>query len=369
MIYIPVDHLKNGMILAQNVNTEIGGNPLLTKGQVLKDSYINRLKHFNITGVYIESSSSNDIELVQMIDEKLKTKALLQLKSAFKDFSNTGKLMTSTIRSLMEIAQRLVDNILSNKEVLINLIDLKGYDDYTYQHSLCVAAIAVSIGNKMNLNKTMLEQLALSGLLHDIGKMSVPKTILNKPGKLTDEEFEIIKQHPETAVKQLKKNKMIPTVVLQGIQSHHERIDGTGYLKRLSGDSVPLFGRILAISDVYDALTSNRPYRKAGFPNEAIEYMMAKAFLHFDYDVLTTFLKVVVVYPAGMLVTLSNGNKAIVVKNNEENTLRPIVRLIHNNETEYTDIDLLHNQEYWNITIVGMGYDTDSTEFCSIEDM
>ncbi|MPM29739.1 Cyclic di-GMP phosphodiesterase [bioreactor metagenome] len=369
MIYIPVGHLKDGMILAQNVNTEVGGNPLLAKGQVLKEIYINRLKYFNITGVYIESSFSNDVEMIPMIDEKLKTEALLQLKSTFNDLANTGKLMVSTIQSLKDIAYRLVDSILSNEEVLINLIDLKGYDDYTYQHSLCVTIIAVSLGNKMDLNKSILKQLALSGLLHDLGKMSVPKTILNKPGKLTDEEFEIIKQHPETAVKLLEKTRLISTMALQGIQSHHERFDGNGYSRGLSGDNIPLFGRILAVADVYDALTSNRPYRKAGLPNEVIEYMMGNAYIHFDYEVLKAFLKSVVAYPAGMLVTLSDGKKAMIVKNNEENTLRPIVRLINNNETEYTDIDLLHNEEYWNITIVGMGYDDDSTDFCSVSDM
>jgi len=369
MIYIPVNHLKDGMILAQNVNTEIGGNPLLAKGQVLKEIYINRLKTFNITGVYVESTFSNDVEIVPIIDEKLKNKALLELKSTFNDFASTGKLMVSRIQSLMGIAYRLVDSILTNEEVLINLIDLKGYDDYTYQHSLCVAIIAVYIGNKMNLNESTLKQLALSGLLHDLGKMSVPLTILNKPGKLTDEEFEIIKQHPDTAVKLLEKTKMIPTVVLQGIQSHHERFDGNGYMRRLSGEDIPYFGRILAIADVYDALTSNRPYRKAGFPNEVIEYMMGNAFVQFDYEILKVFLKSVAAYPTGMLVTLSNGKKAMVVKNNEENTLRPIVRLVQNNEAEYMDIDLLHDQEYWNITIVGMGYDDDSKDFCAISDM
>lgn len=368
MIFIPVDHLKDGMILAQNVITEIGGSPLLAKGQILKEIYINRFKHFNITGVYIESPFSNDIEITPIIEEKLKTNALLQLKNTFSDFANTEKLMAPSIQSLMGISDRLVDSILANEEILINLNDLKGYDDYTYQHSLCVAIIAVSIGNNMGLDKWMLRQLALSGLFHDMGKMSVPKSILNKPSKLTDEEFEIIKQHPETAYKQLKKMKMIPQMALQGIRSHHERFDGSGYLGKLSREDIPLFGRILAVADVYDALTSNRPYRKACLPNEVVEYMMGNANVQFDYDVLKAFLKSIVAYPAGMLVTLSNGKKAMVLKNNEGNTLRPIVRLINNKETEYTDIDLLNNEEYRNITIVGMGYD-DTIDFCAISDM
>lgn len=368
MIFVPVDHLKDGMILAQNVLIEIGGNPLLAKGQILKRVYIDRFKYFNITGVYIESSFSNDVEIVPVVEEKLKQNALLQLKTTFTHFANTEKLMAPSIQSLMKISDRLVDSILANEEVLINLNDLKGYDDYTYQHSLCVAIIAVSIGNHMGLNKWMLRQLALSGLFHDIGKMSVPKSILNKPGKLTDEEFAIIKQHPETAFQQLKKAEIISTMALQGIRSHHERFDGSGYLEKLSSEDIPLFGRILAVADVYDALTSNRPYREACLPNEVVEFMMGNANVQFDYDVLKALLKSIVAYPAGMLVTLSNGQKAMVVKNNEENTLRPIVRLINNKETEHTDIDLLHNQEYRNITIVGMGYD-DTIDFCAISDI
>lgn len=360
MVYIPVDYLKNGMIVARDVHTAIGGNPLLAKGQIIKDTYIHKLRHFNINGVYIESAFSSDVQMIPMIDEKLKTESLIQLKSAFKDFNNTGKILASSIKALMEVAQALVDNILTNDEILINLIDLKGYDDYTYQHSLSVAIISVSIGTKMGLSKSVLVQLALSGLLHDLGKLSVPKAILNKPDRLTDKEYQIIKQHPETAVKQLERNRMIPATVIQGILSHHERYDGNGYPKKLSGNSIPLFGRILAIADVFDALTSNRPYRKAVFANEAIEYMMGSALILFDYEVLNAFLKVVVAYQVGMIVTLSNGDKAIVVKNNEENTLRPVVRLIQNNEMESTDIDLLSNQDYLNVTIVGMGYDDES---------
>ena len=368
MIYIPVDLLKNGMVLAQDVYTTIGGNPLLAKGQLIKDTYISKLKTFNISGVYIEGSFSIDVQMIPMIDEELKTRSLVQLKSAFKDFAINGKVMVSSIKLLMEIAHALVDDILTKEEILINLIDLKGYDDYTYQHSLSVAIIAVSIGSKMGLSKSVLVELALSGLLHDLGKLSVPIAILNKPDKLTSKEYDIIKLHPEKAVKQLERNKMIPRNAIQGIITHHERIDGNGYPKGLSGNSIPLFGRILAIADVFDALTSNRPYREAAFPNDAIEYMMANASVQFDYEILKAFLKAVVAYPVGMLVALSNGDKALVVKNNEENTLRPIVRLIDNGETQHTDIDLMNNQEYRNITIVGMGYGDDIKDLCLFGD-
>jgi putative nucleotidyltransferase with HDIG domain len=367
MIYIPVDYLKDGMILAQDVDTEIGVSPLLAKGQVLKEKFINRFRYFNITGVYIESSFSSEIQVEPIIGGKLKAKVLTQLKGTFKDFGNTGKLMAPSIQSLMKVSDNLVDSLLSNKEVLINLVGLKGYDDYTYQHSFCVAIIAVSIGNNMGLDKMMLKQLALSGLFHDIGKMSVPKEILNKTGKLTDEEFEVIKQHPETAFKQLRKTNLIPDIALRGIRSHHERFDGSGYLKNLSGEGIPLLGRILAVADVYDALTSNRPYRKACLSHEVIEYMMGNANIQFDYEVLTAFLKSVVAYPAGMLVTLSNGKKAMVIENNRENTLRPVVRLIQDNKVDYTDIDLLNDPEYRNITILGMGYD-DSIDFVAISE-
>ena len=366
MLFIPVRHLQEGMVLAQDIYFEVGGIPLLTRGQVIKEGYITKLQSLDIMGVYIESKISNDIKVNSMIDDKLKREALMTVKCIFEDFSRTNKLAIETVSSILDIAEKLVIDVLSNEEILINLIDLKGFDDYTYQHSLCVAIIAITLGIKMGFNESKLNDLAISGLMHDIGKMSISKEILNKPSRLTEEEFEIMKKHPENAVLLLESLKMFPTVILQGIESHHEKYDGTGYPKQLKGENIPLFGRILAVADVYDALTSDRPYRKASFPNEVIEFMMGNTDVHFDREVLSAFLKSVAAYPAGMLVSLSSGQTAIVIKNNAENTLRPIVRVFHEDGSGHIDMDLLHDQQYYNLTIIGMGYSDDTVDYSAI---
>lgn len=367
MIFIPVNYLREGMVLAQDVSIEVGGNPLLTRGQVLKDSYIRKLIALNIMGVYIESQISADIHVTGIIDNKLKKEALTTVKHVFEDFYSTNKLNLSEVLSIRDIAERLVMDILSHNEILINLIDLKGYDDYTYKHSLCVAIIAITVGVKLGLDEKHLNMLAMGGLLHDVGKMVISKEILNKPGRLSTEEYEAMKKHPVAAVRMLQNNPYIPESVLKAIESHHEKYDGTGYPSQLKGERIPYLGRILAVADVYDALTSERPYRKPCFPNEAIEYMMGNAFVHFDYDVLEAFLRSVAAYPAGMLVVLSSGQMALVVKNNPENTLRPIVRLVDSEASGEDDIDLLHDLQYHNVTIIGTGYQKDTMNYNTLQ--
>lgn len=363
MLFIPVQNLQEGMVLAQDIHFEISTFSLLTKGQSLRDIHIRKLHEMNIIGVYIESSISEDIEINCIIDEKIKSETLITVKRTFEDLAKGNRLSTASVRHIMDIAEKLVLSILANDEILINLIDLKGYDDYTYQHSLCVSIIAIIVGIRLGFNLEKLNLLAISGLLHDLGKMTVPKEILNKRGKLTEEEFEIMKKHPMGGVKYLEKLNMLSEITLKGIESHHEKFDGTGYPKKLVGEQIPLFGRILAVADVYDALTSDRPYRKASFPNEVIEYMMANADVHFDQEILEAFLKSVAAYPVGMLVRLSSGQTALVVKNNEENTLRPVVRIVGADGVEGADIDLQYDAQYHSLTITGTGYGDDDIDY------
>ena len=241
---------------------------------------------------------------------------------------------------------------------MLNMIDLRTYDDCTYKHSLRVALISVYMGVVMELNNVDLFQLALSGVLHDIGKMSISKDILNKQGKLTDTEFEEIKKHPSEGVALAESLYHCQPQVLSGIMCHHEKYDGTGYPNGLKGCAIPLFGRIIALADVYDALTSVRPYRKPCFPNEAIEYIMGSAEQQFDLALIKEFLKVVAAYPDGTIVRLSNGEEAVVIKNHTGNMMRPTVRLLRTAKT----IDLYNDTSAYNITIESMGYDENTVQ-------
>lgn len=361
MLYITNKYLKPGMILAKDIQlykSSSFNTPLLTKGQVLNNSYINKIAYHNIEGAYIESEAFSDINVESYIDDKIKAEALEQIKDVYYEFKmSSGKLNASSIKQISSIVDNLITDLLYKDDLTYNVIDFKNYDSYTFQHCLNVATLSISTGISIGLSEPRLHDLAMAGLLHDIGKMSIPVKILNKPGQLNNEEYDIIKTHPENATHQLRN--LVPNDVLRAIESHHEKLDGTGYPYNRKSDNIHYYAKILAVCDVYDALTSDRPYRKASFPNEVIEYIMACADTHFDYDILNHFIRVIVAYPIGTFVKLSDHRLAVVVKNYSENIMRPLVRIINYDGTVGDDIDLLYDKQYMNITIVDMGYDYD----------
>lgn len=359
MIYITRKHIKPGMILAKDIFLNSTNNVncfLLGKGQVLNNVFINRIKYHNIDGIYIENEAFSDIKLEPYIDDKLKSKALRVINEAYHELNtSSGKVNVYVVKELSSIVNSIVADLLNKEDLTYNLLDFKEYDNYTYQHSLNVAVLSISTGISMQLSENKLNEIGMAGVLHDIGKKSIPLEILNKPDKLTKEEFEIIKTHPSNAVDILKN--MVSSEVLRTIEEHHEKLDGTGYPYEKKVDNISFYAKILSISDVYDALTSDRPYRKAVFPNEVVEYLMGCVDKHFDYDILKYFLKIIFPYPVGTFVKLSNEKLAVVIKNHSENILRPVVRTVNNDGTVGEDIDLLSDKNYMNITIVDMGYD------------
>lgn len=355
MRFVPTSCLKEGMILGKSLynNTQ---SLMLNKGCVLKNVYINKINELELSGVYIDDEFSKDVKIKEVISEELKHKTIKRIKNLFIDTENntSGKSnqlkREENIKNSLHLVEEMIENILENKNLMINMIDMKIFDDYTYYHSVNVATLSLVVGAAMNLNKNELYELGLGALLHDIGKVFIPKNILNKPSKLTDEEFEIMKTHSEKGYKYLKQYYMIPLKSYVGALQHHEKYDGTGYPDKKEGDKISLFGRIIAIADVYDALTSNRPYRKSLLPSEAIEYIMGNNGIMFDPKLVKIFTKKVAPYPIGLTVVLSNGEKALVMENFEECTTRPIVKLLNSSEI----INLKEDKRYLNVTIIGM---------------
>lgn len=366
MIFVPVEQLRVGMVIAKSIESdgETCVIPLLARGHVLTERLINKLKEKNITGAYIETDFSDDITPGEIISPQVKRKALVGIRKVFDDITQYSKISLDNTATITNIARELVMEVLSHDEILIDFLDLRDYDDYTYRHSLSVAVFSISIGRKLGYSIEVLTDIATSALLHDIGKTEIPIEIVNKPGKLTNEEYGIIKTHPEIAYMRLQ-GKKLPDAVLKGIQSHHERYNGTGYPNGLSGADIPMYGRILSVSDVYDALTSLRPYRKAWFPNEALEYILGCDGIYFDPEIVDVFLKIVVPYPVGTVVQLSNGCAAIVLKTNE-NKLRPVVRMFNTvDDANFIDIDLMYDKSFYNVTIVSLGYSNSSIDYQS----
>lgn len=353
MIFIPINDIHEGMILAKDVkiyNHESNDVDLLKEGLRLSNSNINRLKKFGNVGLYIYDGNDNNEEPIQIIDNALKTEAINELEKLFSSVDkNPKRVDDNALYSVNNVSTKIVDNILHNKKYMVNIIDLKMYDDYTYHHSLSVAVLATAIGLSLDLDDKSIYELSLCALLHDIGKTEVPHDLIAKPSKLTMDEFNIIKTHPIKGGKYIIKNNLITESIYNGIVCHHEKYDGTGYPYGVKGKEIPLYGRIIAIADVYDALTSSRPYRKPASPSEAIEYIMGGNEIMFDPDIVKAFLRKIAPYPVNDCVKLSNGKIGIVTKVFSENPLRPEVKIIGDDEKYY---NLYENQNLYNIVIL-----------------
>jgi HD-GYP domain-containing protein (c-di-GMP phosphodiesterase class II) len=208
----------------------------------------------------------------------------------------------------------VMSSVSRNPHALIALTRLRSRDEYTFIHSLSVSALLTRFGRSLGMSELDVFELGLAGLLHDVGKMIVPDQVLNKPGSLTDEEFALIRTHPEQGYILLSQTPDTPHVVLDVCRHHHERIDGTGYPFRLKGDAISRAARIAAICDVYDALTSQRAYKSAWSPEEAICRMYEWSG-HFDRDLLVQFMRAMGVYPPGLLVRLRSNRLAVTLPN------------------------------------------------------
>jgi len=233
-----------------------------------------------------------------------------------------------------ELVTEIANSITRSPHAMLWLTNLKNRDEYTAIHCMNVCVMAVSFGRSLGMEKTELELLGLGGLLHDLGKMRVPLEILNKPSKLTAEEFEVIKTHPMEGYNILKKQGKLPEVVLDIVKHHHERRNGKGYPSQLEGDEINSMTRIVAIVDVYDAITSDRCYHDAISPYDALKNMYEWVKEDFDKEMIEQFIKCLGIYPIGCVVELNLGHIGIVVSASEKSKLRPIVMLVSNSKRE-----------------------------------
>ena len=356
MLYIPLAYVKPDMVLAQDIPAPNGMFSLLMKGQVLNVALIAKLHSFEIDGIYVESELGEGIEPSSLLEQSDRRRVMSDLRAAYVSISSQPYISPELAESTKSLATSIVDKLLDREEILMDVMEIKQYDNYTYSHSMNVCILSVLIGRQYGLSLNRLTDIALCGLLHDIGKVDIPIQIIDKRGPLTDEEFEIVKAHPSLGVERLRKCYNISREVLEGIQCHHEKFDGTGYPYKYKGARLPLFARILSVADVYDALTSQRSYRGAWMPCDAIEYIMAQSDLQFDNEIVQCFLRIVCAYPTGTIVRLSNGCLAVVVKNHPENVLRPRVRLAEDCALgkKLDELDLFEDPNYFNLTVAAM---------------
>lgn len=321
MRYVKAEHLEKNMVICYTLYDD-NEKVLLKANKKLTKANITRIQQLEIAGLYVFEDDEITTH-TPIVSEQSRIKALKSLKRL-------------NIDDCIYIANNIVEEIRESETMIVETINLSSYDNYTYTHSVNVDILSVVLGVALGLSDDDLKKLSQAALLHDIGKTCLPLEILNKPGKLTPEEYAEVQKHPRYGYNMLKDNYEISSVTRNAIMSHHENEDGSGYPRGLTSDKIHTFAKIIHIADVYDALVTKRVYKDAMNPADALEYLMSQTEKMFDKDMVATFMEYIAPYPLGVTVELSTGQHATVVKNNRSMLSRPVVRL-----NSGTTIDLL----------------------------
>jgi len=232
------------------------------------------------------------------------------------------------VSSLVPLVDEISASIARNPTALIGIARLKRKDEYTYMHSVAVCALMINFARTLELHESLVQELGLAGLLHDIGKTAVPDQVLTKPSTLSDEEYAIVREHCQRGYDLLVASPDAPAIAAEVVLHHHERFDGTGYPHRLKGEQISRYARMGAICDVYDAITSNRPYKDAWTPTESIERMLEWEG-QFDPTLLDAFIRSIGIYPVGTLVRLRSNRLGIVTAENKREPTHPKVKAFY----------------------------------------
>lgn len=320
MQLLRLDEVQPGMILARSLFDD-KGQILLGKGIDLSESYLVRLKSLGISQLAVEAPGTEDIQIETLISDRLRQQAASQVKKEF----NKPRLDMEAVNKMVN---DLLDEILNNRSMILQISNLKSHDTYTFQHSVDVCCLGLAFARRLGLDAVRMKKLGVGLLLHDIGKIKIPDEILNKPGKLTEEEFAVIKTHPQVGWELLKNVEDVSPLSRAVILQHHEKWDGSGYPQGLAGQKIHLFGRVSALVDVYDAMTSDRIYRARFQPHKALEHIAASANKHFALDLVQKFLGLVPPFGIGTTLRLSTGQVVVVKSVDMNHPLRPQVRVL-----------------------------------------
>lgn len=339
---------------------------------VLKDpDDLRRLRESGIKEVWIDSAKGLDVEegvrreqvtaavekVLNQASNRIELPKQVTLSEEVKQAAKTCAKATEAVRSMfhemrmgkavsLKATNEFVDEIASsvqrNPGALISLARLKTIDNYTYMHSVAVCGLMIGLGRQMGFNEDDVREAGRAGLLHDIGKAKLPMKVLNKPGKLTDEEFSIIQAHSTEGHQILEDGKDANDTLLNVCLHHHEKIDGSGYPHGLKGDEISHYTKMCAVCDVYDAITSNRPYKLGWHPSESIQKMTEWCDGHFDKDVFQAFVKCIGIYPTGSLIRLTSGRLAVVLDQSGNSLLTPTVKAFYSTRTKtYTKPEIV----------------------------
>ena len=359
---IPVNQLRPGMYVIA-IASQTGAMEIAQTGLVTTRQQVDVLIRRGVLTVKVDLARSKLPGIAQVISpspahtasgsarpagsgegRELKIRRLYQeareLQGKFIRHLKAGEPIDIT--PLAAVAEEMVDTMFTHGDAMLCLARIRAKDAYLMEHSMNVAILLANFGRYLGLDRSVLKELTLGGLLHDVGKIMTPDEVLNKPGKLTDEEFGVMRQHVVHSYDILSNTAGITPTMLEVAANHHERLDGTGYPQRLKGDQLSLYTRMSGIVDVYDAVTADRVYKQGMQPTQAFRVLLKGINQHFDAELVTKFIKCMGVYPVGTLVQLSNQRLAVVMQRNEQQPLKPMVKVIyHATQRHYLEVQWL----------------------------
>ncbi len=338
--YISMRLVQPGMMIDQAI-IDRAGRVLIARRTLMDDYLISSLRKMGVPGIYIREGEEEEIEEkpipvapeIQQKYEKIRVEDQPKVRLSesvrkrvaegvqylYQD-TNSPNFSDAT-RSITEDLMKAIDD---NEAIAVDISALKISDEYTFKHSVDVATIAMIMAKRCGLPKAQVYEIGIAGLLHDIGKSQIPTELLNKAGKLTDDEFEIMKQHSVYGYRILQDKKDLSERIKLGVLQHHEKANGNGYPMKVGAEKINLFAKIISVADIYDALVTERPYKKPFSPRDAVEMIMSMT-SELDIQAMRSFLESVILYPVGTDVPLSNGETARVIENSPDTVLRPKV--------------------------------------------
>ncbi|WP_319470876.1 HD-GYP domain-containing protein [uncultured Pseudodesulfovibrio sp.] len=347
---IAIEELQPGMEVVR-LSSEVWEHlPFLytEPGPITSDEQVDRIRSEGYLHAFIQTADAEPMEkkLDRLLTERLRTpptkprvpfdEEIRVAEVAYKNAIGQARRIIHDVKlgkkvdyeASVETVDNIVDSAVRNPDTLLCLSKLSNYDEYTYAHSINVSTIAVVFGEYLGMSRDELVQLGIAGMLHDLGKTAVPSRIINKRARLTTDEFDIIKRHPQYGHDILKRQEDIPAEILDAVRNHHEKYNGSGYPRQRTKDEIPPFARILSLADVYDALTSDRSYKEAILPNKALAIMYGMREQDFDPLEVQMFIKCLGIFPSGSLVKLNTGFYGLVYESNPSLPLMPKIKII-----------------------------------------
>ncbi len=339
---VQVDEQIVGKFSAKTIYNRTGRTPLLRRGTRIRPSMVAALQRRGIQAIWVTDELFPDLEVQAVVRDETVNVTRRCLEDIFKSAKEKAPPSQAQALRLAAALRSLVDDILHNDDVVANVAHLRTWDNYTFEHSVQVAILSVLVGKHLLMTEDQLVRLGTGAILHDVGKVTVPQEILQKPAALTADEFEIIKQHPRLGWDLVHEGfqNIMPTSSIVVLQ-HHERLDGSGYPSHLKGDEIYVFSRVVAAADVFDAIRAERNYRARYAPRRVLQIMQEEAGPKLDASAVQAILAHVAIIPVGEIVRLTNGLLGAVTGLNQGHPLQPVVTVVADDRDEPIERDEL----------------------------